>query len=78
MDCSLPGSSIHGIFQEEYWGGVPLPSPGDLPDPGVKPGSHALQADSLPLSQQGSPTTMLLLLPLLTAVMKPSLTALLP
>ena len=27
MDCSLPGSSIHGIFQEEYWSGVPLPSP---------------------------------------------------
>ena len=27
MDCSLPGSSIHGIFQKEYWSGVPLPSP---------------------------------------------------
>ena len=27
MDCSLPGSSIHGIFQAEYWSGVPLPSP---------------------------------------------------
>ena len=27
MDCSLPGSSIHGIFQEEYWSGVPLLSP---------------------------------------------------
>ena len=27
MDCSLPGSSIHGIFQEEYWSRVPLPSP---------------------------------------------------
>ena len=27
MDCSLPGSSIHGIFQQEYWSGVPLPSP---------------------------------------------------
>ena len=26
MDCSLPGSSIHGIFQQEYWSGVPLPS----------------------------------------------------
>ena len=27
MDCSVPGSSAHGIFQEEYWSGVPLPSP---------------------------------------------------
>ena len=27
MDCSLPGSSVHGIFQQEYWSGVPLPSP---------------------------------------------------
>ena len=30
MDCSLPGSSIHGIFQAEYWSGVPLPSPPDM------------------------------------------------
>ena len=27
MDCSLPGSSVHGIFQAKYWSGVPLPSP---------------------------------------------------
>ena len=27
MDCSPPGSSVHGVFQEEYWSGVPLPSP---------------------------------------------------
>ena len=27
MDCSLPGSSVHGIFQQEHWSGVPLPSP---------------------------------------------------
>ena len=27
MDCSLPGSSVHGIFQQEYWSGLPLPSP---------------------------------------------------
>ena len=30
MDCSLPGSSIHGIFRQEYWSGVPLPSPVNL------------------------------------------------
>ena len=38
MDCSLAGSSIHGIFRQEYWSGVPFPSPGDLPNPGIKPG----------------------------------------
>ena len=48
IDCSLPGSSVHGILQQEYWSGLPFPSPGDLPDPGIKPGSPALQADSLP------------------------------
>ena len=34
--------------RQEYWSGLPFPSPGDLPDPGIKPGSPALQADSLP------------------------------
>ena len=34
--------------RQEYWSGLPLPSPGDLPDPGIEPGSPALQADSLP------------------------------
>ena len=29
MDCSLPGSSVHRIFQAEYWSGVPLPSPNE-------------------------------------------------
>ena len=33
MDCSLPGSSIHGIFQAKYWSGVPLPSPIDSIEP---------------------------------------------
>ena len=37
-----------GFSRQEYWSGLPLPSPGDLPDPGIKPGSPALQADSLP------------------------------
>ena len=36
MDCSPPGSSVHGIFQEEYWNGLPCPPPGDLPDPVIK------------------------------------------
>ena len=47
MDCSLPGSSVHGIFQvKEYWSGLPLSSPGDLPDKGIKPTFPAL-ADRL-------------------------------
>ena len=35
-----------GLCRQEYWSGLPFPSPGDLPDPGIKPGSPALQADS--------------------------------
>ena len=46
MDCSLPGSSVHGIPREEYWSGLPCPPLGDLPDPRIEPGSSALQADS--------------------------------
>ena len=37
MDCSPPGSPVHGILQQEYWSGLPCPPPGDLPDPGIKP-----------------------------------------
>ena len=47
MDCSPRGSSVHGIYRQEYWNGLPFPPPGDLPNPGIKPGSPALQADSL-------------------------------
>ena len=36
MDCSLPGSSVHGIFQVRILEQVPFPSPGDLPDPGIE------------------------------------------
>ena len=39
----------------EYWSGQPFPSPGDLPDPGIEPGSPALQADSLPSEPPGNP-----------------------
>ena len=46
MDCSLPGSSIHGIFQARVLERVAIPSPGDLPNPGIDPRSPALQADS--------------------------------
>ena len=39
----------------EYWSGLPFPYPGDLPDPGIEPGSPALQADSLLSEPPGSP-----------------------
>ena len=41
--------------RQGYWSGLPLPSPGDLPDLGTGPGPPALQARSLLLSHQGSP-----------------------
>ena len=47
MDCSLPGFSVHGILQARIRSGLPFPSPGDLPDPGIEPGSPSLEADTL-------------------------------
>ena len=41
-----------GFFGQKYWSGLPFPSPGDLPDPGIKPGFPALQADYLPNEPQ--------------------------
>ena len=43
-----------GFSRQEYWSGLPCPPPVDLPDPGIQPRSPTLQADSLPLSHQGS------------------------
>ena len=45
--------------RQEYWGGLPLPSPGDLPDPGIEPRSPTLQADALPSEPPGKLNTML-------------------
>ena len=58
MDCSPPGSFVHRILQARILEWVAMPSPGDLPDPGIEPVSPvapAMQADSLPLSHRGSP-----------------------
>ena len=44
-----------GFSRQEHWSGWPRPPPGDLPDPGVKPVSPALQADSLPTEPSGKP-----------------------
>ena len=54
VDCSLPGSSIHGILRQEYWSGLPFPFPGDLPHPGTKPGLPYCRQMPYPLSHQGS------------------------
>ena len=48
--------------RQEYWSGLPFPSPGDLPDPGIQPGPLALQADSLPSEPPGKPIYLLYLL----------------
>ena len=55
---ALQAPLFMGFSKQEYWSGLPCPLPGDLPDPGIKPTSPpapALQADSLPLSNQGKP-----------------------
>ena len=41
--------------RQEYWSGLPFPSPGDLPDPGTKPRSPELQADALTYEPPGKP-----------------------
>ena len=45
-----------GFSRQEYWRGLPFPSPGDLPDPGIEPQSPSLQADSLPSEPPGKPS----------------------
>ena len=61
MDCSLKGSSVHGILQATVLEWLPCPPPGDLPDPGIEPTSPvapALQVDALRLSQRGSQSSI--------------------
>ena len=56
MDCSLPGSSVHGDSPRKNTEvGLPRPPPGDLPNPGIEPKSPTLQADSLPSEPSGKP-----------------------
>ena len=42
-----------GFSRQEHWSGLPFPSPGDLPNPGIDPGSPALEADALPSEPPG-------------------------
>ena len=47
-----------GFSRQEYWSGLPFPSPGDLPDPGIEPWSPAFQADALTSEPPGKPLTL--------------------
>ena len=60
MDYSLPGSLSMEFSRQEYWSGLPFPPIGDLPDPGIKPKSPALRADSLPSEPPGKPNLSVL------------------
>ena len=51
--CQAPPSM--GFSRQEYWSSLPFPSPGDHPDPGIEPGSPALQGDFLPSEPPGKP-----------------------
>ena len=59
---ATPWTAIHQVplsmrySRQGYWSGLPFPSPGDLPNPGIEPGSSALQANSLPAELQGKIT----------------------
>ena len=56
MAYSLPGSSVHGTLQARILESLPFPSPGDLPDQRIKPGSPAAAADAAAKSLQSRPT----------------------
>ena len=46
-----------GFSRQEYWSGLPFPSPGDLPDPGIEPGFPTLEADALTSEPPAKPTS---------------------
>ena len=57
---ATPGTVAHQapsmeFFRQEYWSGLPFPSPEDLPDPGIEPGSPELEADALLSKPPGNP-----------------------
>ena len=61
MDCSLLGSSVHGILQARILEWVAISFSRDLPDPGIEPRSPVLQADDLPTELWGKPSQLVLL-----------------
>ena len=52
---AYPAPLSMGFSRQEYWSGLPFPSPGDLPKTGIEPGSAALQADVLTSEPPGKP-----------------------
>ena len=62
--CATPWTVAHqaplsmGFPRQEYWSGLPFPPPEDLPDPGIEPGSPALQADTLTSEPPGKPIAL--------------------
>ena len=56
MDYNHQAHLSMKFFRQEYWSGLPFPSPRDLPDPGIEPGSPALQADVLTSEPPGKVT----------------------
>ena len=58
MDCGLQAPLSMGFSRQEYWSGLPFPSPEELPNPGIEPWSPASQAVSLPFELQGSPVCL--------------------
>ena len=54
-----------GFSRQEYWSGLPFPSPGDLPDPGIGPGSPALEAGALTSEPPGKPHIHIYMSPIL-------------
>ena len=70
---SKEASSVHGILQARILEWVAIPSPGDIPHPGVETGSPALQADSLPLEPPGKPKCLIIKLQNAVRETKPDL-----
>ena len=62
MDCSPPGSPVHGDSPDKNTDGLPFPSPGDLSNSGIEHGSPALQADSSPSEPPGKHLTLIIYL----------------
>ena len=58
--CQAPLSM--GFSRQEYWSGLPFPSPGDVPDPAIEPKSPALPADDLPTELRGKPCFLIIYL----------------
>ena len=54
-----------GFSRQECWSGLPFPSPGDLPDPGIEPGSPTLQADALPSEPPNKSTSSQIIIKIL-------------